>query len=134
MFQETNYGNLSMNKHQAPQLNTGRDHVEECLNKQELHQLYKIPRKSKDVNNFTPIKPFRSLLTDLFDFPNKQRKQYRYILTVMGNFSRYLWSEPLRDKAEWKVGSGLDRLFTHYILKILEILILDISIQTEVLN
>ena len=59
-----------------------------------------MPRKSKGVNNFTPIKTFRALSTDLVDFTNKQHKQYRYILTVMDNFSRYLWSEPLTDKTE----------------------------------
>ena len=99
-------------KEQAPQLNTGRDQVEDWLNNQELHQLYKMPRKSKGVNNFTPIKPFRALSTDLIDFTNKQHKQYRYILTVMDNFSRYLWSEALTDKTEEKVGAGLDRIFT----------------------
>ena len=61
-----------------------------------------MPRKSKGVNNFTPIKQFRALSTDLIDFTNKQHTQYRYIRTVMNNFTRYLWSEPLTDKTEEK--------------------------------
>ena len=63
MFQETNYKNLSMNKHQAPQLNTGRDHVDEQLNKQELHL-------SLDIcgQNLNTIKQNRKSVPDLIEY------------------------------------------------------------------
>ena len=82
------------------------------LYNQELHQLHKMPRKSRGVNNFAPIKPLRALSTDLVGFTNKQHKQYRYILSVMETFSGYLWSETLTDKTEEEVGAGLDRTLT----------------------
>ena len=65
-----------------------------------------MPRKSKGVFNFAPIKPFRALSTDLVDFTNKQHKQYRYIITAMDNFSRYFWSEAIKNKTEEIVGAG----------------------------
>ena len=45
-----------------------------------------------------PIRPFHSLSLDLIDKSNKPSSNYRYILVIIDNFSRYVWCYPLKKK------------------------------------
>ena len=81
------------------------------LKEQKLNQLYESTRVSSgSVQSFKPSKPFFNLSADLIDFTNKPAKQFRYILIVIDNFSRYLFAEPITAKTADKVASAMTKI------------------------
>ena len=68
------------------------------LKQQELHQLYLQTKNTDSAVSFSPYKPLDSLSADLIDFTNKPAQQYRYILVVVDNFSRFMFAEAMTSK------------------------------------
>ena len=67
-----------------------------------INEIYsKPPRKNYETNK-TIIKSiddtWSSDLLDLNDYAPKNIKGYRYILVVIDNFSKFLWTIPLKNK------------------------------------
>ena len=44
------------------------------------------------------ISPFERMPIDLIDFSNKSANGYKYMCVAIDNFSRYLFTRPLRNK------------------------------------
>jgi hypothetical protein len=108
--------------------------VGEWLSKQALNQVFRPrPRTSHDVSAFKPIRPFLGLSMDLTDYGfggkgNKQSErdfvevedrgpkgkfgQRGYILVVVDNFSRFMWTEALSGKSPAVVAEGLEKILT----------------------
>ena len=84
-----------------------RDDVGEWLKYQEVNQLFQFQRKPKTVSSMIPIRPFHSLSLDLIDKSNKPSNNYRYILVIIDNFSRYVWCYPLKRKTPAETNKAL---------------------------
>lgn len=80
------------------------------LKQQELHQLYLATRNSDSAVSFSPYKPLDSLSADLIDFTNKPAQQYRYILVVIDNYSRYMFAEAITGKKARKTAKAMEKI------------------------
>ena len=90
-------------------LNIRRKDVAEFLKKQKVYQL---TRNTNHVIN-KPIladKPNQRWAIDLIELERyeKQNKNYRYILTVIDHFSRYVWARPLKKKTSEDVRNAME--------------------------
>ena len=77
------------------------------LKEQKLHQLYLQPKQVDSVQSFKPYKPLNSLSADLIDFTNKPSQLFRYILVVVDNFSRFMFSRALTSKKASTTAKGM---------------------------
>lgn len=84
--------------------------VGEWLREQKIDQLYKPTRKSGGVSVFKPTLPFNSLSADLIDFTNKPARQYRYILVVIDNFSRFMYTQPMTSKTAKTTSKAMEKI------------------------
>ena len=84
--------------------------ISEWLSKQKLNQVYAQTRKGGSVQSFKPTKPFESLSADLIDFTNKPAQQFRYILVVIDNFSRYMYVEAMTGKTATKTAKAMAKI------------------------
>ena len=84
--------------------------VGEWLREQKIDQLYKPTRKSGGVSIFSPTTPFASLSADLIDFTNKPARQFRYILVVIDNFSRFMYTEAMTSKTAATTGKAMGKI------------------------
>ena len=84
--------------------------ISEWLSKQKLNQVYAQTRKGGSVQSFKPTKPFESLSADLIDFTNKPAQQFRYILVVIDNFSRYMYVEAMTGKTAKKTANAMSKI------------------------
>ena len=80
------------------------------LKDQKLNQLYEPTRKGGSVQSFKPTTPFNSMSADLIDFTNKPAQQYRYILVVIDNFSRFMFVQPLTSKTAKTTAKGMEMI------------------------
>ena len=90
-----------------PTKHPSRREVMSWLKDQEIHQRYRGAKKSGGISSFKPIKPLNSLSADLIDFTNKPARQFRYILVVIDNFSRYLWTRAITSKEPTKTAPAM---------------------------
>ncbi len=74
------------------------DFVTEWLKNQEIQQLYSATRKGGSVDRFIATRPWQEVSADLIDFTNRPARQYRYILVLIDNFSRYMYALPITSK------------------------------------
>lgn len=81
--------------------------VQKWLDKQEVHQLYKQPKKTKNIQRTILSKPLSQVAIDLVDMQSYEHKQYKYILTAIDLFSKYAWAVPLRNKSAVTVKNGM---------------------------
>ena len=67
-----------------------------------INEIYSKPPKKKYATNKTDvyhIDDIRSLdILDLKDYGPENNKNYRYVLVVIDNFSKYGWTIPLKNK------------------------------------
>ena len=87
-----------------------RIQLQHWLNSQELQQRFRGTRKGGEVGEFKATDPLRSLSADLLDFQNKPARQFRYVLVVVDNFSRYMWTRPMTGKTAEKTAKGMDSI------------------------
>ena len=93
-----------------PTNHPSRPDVMNWLKKQKLHQLFRPTRISGGAQAFQPIAPLNSLSVDLIDFSQKQAKQFRYILVVIDNFSRFMWVRLLTGKTDVKAAKAMEQV------------------------
>ena len=81
-----------------PKTHPTKEEIAAWLKNQKLAQLYAQTRKGGTTNRFHPTTPWQSISFDLIDFVNKPAKGYAYILVMIDNFSRYMVTEPMKNK------------------------------------
>ena len=97
-------------KTKYPDTHPPRRTIQRFLNRQMLQQRLSIPRKSTTGQPFRPISPFHSFSIDLLDLTNKPAKNYRYIIGLIDNFTRFQWLVPITGKEAWKVAKAMKKL------------------------
>lgn len=104
-------------KQKYPKMFDSRDDVGEWLKYQEVNQFFQYQKKPKVVSSMIPRKPFHSLSLDLIDKSNSpsfnKGLQYRYILVIIDNFSRYLFCYPLVGKSPTTTSAALKTFLRH---------------------
>lgn len=94
----------------SPEKFPSRRDVMKWLKDQEIHQRYRGAKKSSGISSFKPVKPLHSLSADLIDFVNKPAKNYKYILVVVDNFSRFMWALPITSKKPVATAPAMKRI------------------------
>ena len=87
-----------------------RVYVEKWLNQQKVNQIFRRTYQSKGVGVFVPVKPFHDMSVDLIDFTNKPASNKRYIFVCVDNFSRYLYTEAIKDKTASSCGEAMNKI------------------------
>ena len=83
-----------------PKCDISRRQVMDWLKKQEIAQLFKPTRTTKDIKPTILSKPYSQIAVDLADMQTMAYNGYQYILCCVDLFSKYAWVEPLKDKTE----------------------------------
>jgi len=78
------------------------------LKNQKIQQLFRGARNSGGAGSFKPISPWHSLSADLIDFTNKPARQWRYILVVIDNFSRFIHTRKMTGKTAEKTAKAME--------------------------
>ena len=97
----------SVLKEKFPNDPPSKKQVGTWLRNQKIQQLFRGARRSGGAGSFTPVRPWHSLSADLIDFTNKPAKQYRYILVVVDNFSRFMHTRKLTGKTAVKTAKAM---------------------------
>ena len=91
--------------------------VQRWLERQTLHQRYKRQRKGGTTQPFVPTQPWEHLSADLIDFSRGLSKDEvsfsyvdKYVLVVVCNFSRYMYTSVLKEKKPSAVIGPLRRI------------------------
>ena len=99
-----------------------RNAIEGWLKYQEVNQLFEYQKKPIVVSSMVQRRPFHSISLDLIDRQNKPSMNidpknkniiglYHYILVIIDNFSRYMWTFPLETKQTKDAGAALTKFF-----------------------
>lgn len=72
--------------------------INNWLQKQAVHKRSLIPKIPRIVRAFKTMKPFNSFSIDLMDLSNKTVNGYNYIVNIIDNFSRYIWTVAIKNK------------------------------------
>jgi transposase InsO family protein len=81
------------------------------LKRQRVHQLCIIPDKPRTVTSFRTLKPFHSFSIDLIDYSGKAVNGYHYVVNMIDNFSRFMWSAPIKQKQPQDVVEAIKPFF-----------------------
>mgnify|MGYP005989309477 FL=1 len=81
-----------------PDINISRRQVMEWLRGQELNQLTTTPRKTVKIVSSIPRYPLSKLQIDLIDLSRTESEGYKYIMTTIDTFSKYVWLNKLKSK------------------------------------
>jgi len=81
------------------------------LKKQRIHQILTIPDKPKTVTAFRTIAPLHSFSIDLIDFSNKGVNGYHYVINMIDNFSRFMWTAKIKKKEAKHVVAAVEPIF-----------------------
>jgi hypothetical protein len=102
-------------KSSYPGVFDSRDNIGEWLKYQEVNQFCQYQKKTEVVSSMIPRRPFHSLSLDFIDKSNKpsynKGLQYRYILVIIDNFSRYSFCYPLISKSPSTTSIALEKNF-----------------------
>ena len=93
--------------------------IRDWLAKQKLNQLYKGTRRGGTDAFFVPTFPWHHISIDLIDFsgkpaflqeskPDVPKGVYKYILSVLDNYSRMLYTQPMKNKEASTTARALD--------------------------
>ena len=85
--------------------------VMKWLSKQKLVQQFSQTRSGGTTNYFTPVSPFHSMSVDLIDFNFKPSGNMKYIIVLVDNFSRKMFTTPITGKTSDKTTKGMEKLF-----------------------
>ena len=88
-----------------------RDDVEKFLKNQTVYQITKEPRKGINKPIITTY-PNERWAIDLVDMKiyEKQNNGYKYILTCIDYFTKYVWTEPLKDTQSLSVKNAMIKI------------------------
>jgi len=81
-----------------PDSDISRRQVMEWLRGQELNQLTTTPRKTVKIVSSIPKYPLSKLQIDLIDLSRTESNGYKYIMTTVDTFSKYVWLNKLKSK------------------------------------
>lgn len=86
--------------------------IQSWLQKQELHQIYQFSKKAGTTDHFIPIKPWHEVSVDLMDYSggDKSRAGPKYVMVVLDNFSRYIYTEIMTNKKSWQSADALRKI------------------------
>ena len=89
--------------------------IQNWLKKQELHQIYQFSKKAGTTDHFIPIKPWHEVSVDLMDYSggDKSRAGPKYVLVVLDNFSRFIYTEIMNNKKSWQSADALRKILRH---------------------
>jgi len=88
-----------------------RRQVMEWLRNQELNQLTTTPRKSVKIISSIPKYPLSKLQVDLIDLSRTESDGYKYIMTTIDTFSKYVWLRKLKVKDVEETTKQLKSIF-----------------------
>lgn len=81
------------------------------LSRQKLHQEFGGTRSGGLSDYFVPVSPFNSMSIDLIDFNFKKSRQFSYVLVVVDNFSRKMFTTPITSKRAEIAAEGMKKIF-----------------------
>jgi len=84
--------------------------VMKWLSKQKLQQEFAQTRSGGTTNYFVPTVPFKAMSIDLIDFNFKPSGNFRYIIVLVDNFSRKMFTTPITGKTAEKTAKGMEKL------------------------
>jgi ribosomal protein L21E len=95
--------------------------IRDWLAKQKLNQLYKGTRRGGTDAFFVPTFPWHHISIDLIDFkgkpaflqeskPDVPKGVYKYILSVLDNYSRMLYTQPMKNKEAVTTAQSLEKV------------------------
>ena len=93
-----------------PNAGISRRQVMDFLKKQEIAQLFKQPKKTKDIRNSVMSRPFQQMGVDLVDMQSFEHQKQKYILTGIDLFSKMAWAEAMPNKEEKTVSAAMGRI------------------------
>ena len=93
-----------------PQAKISRRQVMEWLKKQNLAQLYRPTRKTKDIAATVLSEPWQQLGIDLVDMQHFEWKKHKYMLTAVDLFSKMAWARPLVSKTTRAVAKAMESI------------------------
>ena len=93
-----------------PQAKISRRQVMEWLKKQNLAQLYRPTRKTKDIAATVLSGPWQQLGIDLVDMQHFEWKKHKYMLTAVDLFSKMAWARPLVSKTTRAVAKAMESI------------------------
>jgi hypothetical protein len=85
--------------------------INNWLKKQRVHQLQIIPNKPKDVTGFRTMYPLHSFSIDLIDYSNKTVNGHNYVVNLLDNFSRFMWTAKIKRKTPEDVVKAIRPIF-----------------------
>ena len=74
--------------------------VNAFLKKNEVSQLFRKPKKTKDIKGTVLSRPFQQIGIDLADMQSYEFDGFNYILTAIDLFSKKAWAKPIAGKEE----------------------------------
>ena len=81
------------------------------ISKQKLAQQFSQTRSGGTTNYFVPVSPFHSMSVDLIDFNFKPSGNLKYIIVLVDNFSRKMFTAPITGKTADKTTKGMEKIF-----------------------
>lgn len=111
VFGRDNLYHIMKTKYPKKEDRPSRRTVMKWLKKQKIHQEFSGTRSGGTTNFFYPVSPFYSLSMDLLDFNNKPSMNYRYVLVVIDNFSRWMATVPITGKKASKTAPAMEKIF-----------------------
>lgn len=81
------------------------------ISKQKLAQQFSQTRSGGTTNYFVPVSPFHSMSVDLIDFNFKPSGSLKYIIVLVDNFSRLMFTAPISGKTADKTTKGMEKIF-----------------------
>jgi hypothetical protein len=88
-----------------------KNNINAWLKTQRVAQLYQIPLKPKIVTAFRSIRPIHSFSIDLIDYSNKPVQNHHYVVNMIDNFSRFMWTIAIKNKKPEDVVAAITPIF-----------------------
>lgn len=87
-----------------------RRQVMDWLKRQELHQLYRKAKASKDITTTVTNKPYKQIAIDLVDMSNMEYNGYKWLLTAIDLFTKKAWATAMKNKTKTTVVNAMKRI------------------------
>lgn len=87
-----------------------RRQVMDWLRDQEVHQLYKQKKKTKNIQTTILKEPWKQIGIDLADMQTMESNGYKYILVAVDLFSKYVMAKALKNKETKTVTEAMESL------------------------
>jgi len=85
-----------------------RRQVADWLSKQEVSQLFRQKRTTKQIQSTVLSQPYTQFGIDLVDMQSQEYKGYKYILTMIDMFSKKAWAVPTKNKTGKTISNAFE--------------------------